>query len=69
MGEEFNKYNFWIARYNPVGPQRFDWHFWQMTEQGVVNGYDEGFIDINLYKGDFAAFEKFLTNCNRLPQD
>lgn len=55
----FKKYDFWIARYKEDGPDNFDWHFWQMTEKGTVNGYN-GNIDINLFKGDYAAFRKYI---------
>lgn len=56
--EQFKKYNFWIARYSDKGPYNFDWHIWQKTEKGVLNKYD-GRVDINLFKGDFAAFTKY----------
>lgn len=56
----FAKYDFWIARYSENGPANFDWHIWQRTEQGVISGYDKGGIDINLFKGDYMAFSKYL---------
>lgn len=48
------KYDFWVARYNDLGPNNFDWHFWQITEKGILNGYNNGRIDINLFKGDYV---------------
>lgn len=59
MGSEFGQYKFWIARYNDNGPDNFDWQLWQKTEKGVVNGYDGGGMDINLFKGDYSAFRKY----------
>lgn len=57
-GAAFNRYDFWIARYNDNGPDNFDWRLWQRTEKGAVNGYD-GSIDINLFKDDYSAFRKY----------
>lgn len=56
----FKKYDFWIARYNDSGPNNFDWHFWQISENGVLNGYNDGRIDVDLFKGDYVAFKKFV---------
>lgn len=58
----FKKYDFWIARYSDKGPDNFDWHFWQMCDKGIMKGYDSGTIDINLFKGDYTAFQKFINN-------
>lgn len=56
----FKKYDFWISRYNDGGPNNFDWHFWQLTEDGILNGYNDGRIDVNLFKGNYAAFMKYI---------
>lgn len=56
----FKKYDFWIARYNDSGPNNFDWHFWQMSENSVLNGYNDGRIDVDLFKGDYVAFRRFV---------
>lgn len=55
----FNKYQCWIARYHPDGPENEEWRVWQMTENGHVNGYD-GPIDIDLFKGDYKSFSNYL---------
>ena len=55
----FNKYQCWIARYQPDGPENEEWRIWQMTENGHVNGYD-GPIDIDLFKGDYKSFSNYL---------
>lgn len=56
----FKKYDFWISRYNDGGPNNFDWYFWQLTEDGILNGYNDGRIDVNLFKGNYAAFMKYI---------
>ena len=58
---QFKKYDFGIARYGNAGPNNFDWHFWQLTDKGVLNGYHDGRIDVDLYKGDYVAFTKFIS--------
>lgn len=55
----FNKYQYWIARYHPDGPEKEEWQLWQMTEKGYVNGYT-GPIDIDLFKGDYKSFTQYL---------
>ncbi|MBQ7691707.1 MAG: hypothetical protein IJT30_11035 [Muribaculaceae bacterium] len=55
----FKKYQFWIARYNTKGPDNFDWQIWQKSDNGRVNGYKKA-VDINLFKGDYGSFKKFL---------
>lgn len=55
----FKKYQCWIARYHPDGPEKDEWKLWQMTEKGYVNGYN-GLIDIDLYKGDYESFSQYL---------
>lgn len=60
----FQNYQFWIARYNPDGPKKEEWQIWQMTEKGKVNGYD-GLIDIDLFKGNYPSFQKYLKKVNQ----
>lgn len=55
----FNKYQCWIARYHPDGPEKEEWKIWQMTEKGYANGYD-GPIDIDLFKGNYESFSNYL---------
>ena len=55
----FGKYQCWISRYHPAGPDSSDWKIWQLTERGVAGGHD-GYIDIDMFKGDYAAFRKFV---------
>lgn len=56
------KYDFWIARYSDNGPDNFDWHLWQKTNKGILEGYDAGRVYINLFKGDYNSFMKYINN-------
>lgn len=60
--ERLKMYDFWIARYSEKGPDNFDWHLWQRTDKGVLEGYDAGRIDINLFKGNYISFMKYVNN-------
>lgn len=61
----FVNYQCWIARYHPDGPVKEEWKIWQMTEKGKVNGYD-GLIDIDLFKGNYDSFQKYLKGLNQV---
>ena len=60
--DRLKKYDFWIAKYLEKGPANFDWHLWQKTDKGVLEGYDGGRIDINLFKGNYASFIRFIND-------
>ncbi len=50
----------WIANYNFfVEEIKPEWHFWQFTEKGVVNGID-GKVDLNIYNGNKTEMRKLL---------
>lgn len=58
---KFDDYPLWIAHYyqpnNPrIGRQ---WHFWQHSEQGRVNGIIPK-VDFNVFNGDSAQFRALL---------
>lgn len=55
----FKKYQFWIARYSDKGPDNFDWQIWQKTEKGQMSGH-KGNVDINLFRGNYDSFKKYL---------
>ena len=55
----FKKYQFWIARYSDKGPDNFDWQIWQKTENGKMGGHT-GNVDINLFRGNYDAFKKYI---------
>jgi lysozyme len=59
LGEDFDAYPFWVAHYhNGDEPRIFrDWHFWQHSESGNVNGI-KGKVDFNVFSGDSLALEK-----------
>lgn len=58
--QRFAKYNFWIARYSSKQPNNFDWHIWQMTDQGRINGLS-GRIDINLFKSSYTDLIQYIS--------
>lgn len=61
LSEEFDDYPLWVAHYlRPVEPRiNRDWHFWQHSESGRVNGI-AGKVDFNVFKGDSTEFVKLL---------
>ena len=61
--EGFTDYPLWLAEYEkqkPVLPKGWnDWTFWQHSQTGKVNGI-EGDVDLDVFNGDLAAFNKLL---------
>lgn len=58
--EAFKGYRFWIAHYHVANldmPGEEDWHFWQHSDRGNVNGINEP-VDFNVFKGDSVALRK-----------
>lgn len=56
----FEKYDFFIARYNPeVQPRVPHLEIWQFTEHGNVGGIDSK-VDLDLFMGDYTAFETYV---------
>lgn len=58
--EDFKGYRFWIAHYYVSDlsmPGDEDWHFWQHSDKGNVNGINES-VDFNVFNGDSAALRK-----------
>ncbi len=54
----FSKYECWIARYNPKGPDSDNWQIWQMSDRGRGKGHS-GNIDINLFGGSHQDFNNY----------
>lgn len=57
---EFEGYRFWIAHYHVTDldlPGDSDWHFWQHSDRGNVNGINE-LVDFNVFNGDSAALRR-----------
>lgn len=57
----FSTYEFWIAKYSGEQLNVFNWLIWQKTDKGVMNGH-KGQIDVNIFKGNYAAFNQYLTS-------
>lgn len=50
----FKGYRFWIAHYHVSDfdmPGEEDWHFWQHSDRGNINGINE-LVDFNVFNGD-----------------
>jgi lysozyme len=57
---DFKDYRFWIAHYHVNSldmPGEQDWHFWQHSDRGNVNGINEN-VDFNIFNGDSAQLRK-----------
>lgn len=61
LSDEFDDYPLWVAHYlRPSEPRiNRDWHFWQHSERGRVNGIS-GKVDFNVFNGDSTDFAKLL---------
>lgn len=57
----FDDYPLWVAHYlQPHKPRiRRDWHFWQHSERGKVNGITSR-VDFNVFNGDSSEFRALL---------
>lgn len=58
--EAFKGYRFWIAHYHVADfdmPGDEDWHFWQHSDRGNVNGINEK-VDFNVFNGDSLELRK-----------
>ncbi len=58
---EFDDYPLWVAHYLQKNKPRIsrDWHFWQHSESGKVNGI-RGRVDFNVFNGDSTDFQNLL---------
>jgi lysozyme len=63
LESEFGDYPLWVAHYINKGKPRIyrDWHFWQYSETGRVNGIVSK-VDFNVFNGDSTEFRKLLVN-------
>lgn len=57
----FDDYPLWVAHYLQPDAPRIgrDWHFWQHSESGQVNGI-KGKVDFNAFSGDSTDFVRLL---------
>lgn len=63
LDSDFDDYPLWVAHYVNKGKPRIyrDWHFWQYSEAGRVNGILSR-VDFNVFNGDSTEFRKLLVN-------
>ena len=61
LKDEFDQYPLWVAHYLQKEKPRIhrDWHFWQYSEQGRVNGIVSR-VDFNVFNGDSTEFKNLL---------
>lgn len=61
LQDEFDDYPLWVAHYINKGKPRIyrDWHFWQYSETGRVNGIVSK-VDFNVFNGDSLDFRRIL---------
>jgi lysozyme len=61
LAGEFDDYPLWAAHYlQPTAPRiSREWHFWQHSEKGKVNGIAAA-VDFNVFNGDSTAFQQLL---------
>lgn len=61
LRDKFDEYPLWVAHYLQKRKPRIyrDWHFWQHSEAGRVNGIS-GRVDFNVFNGDSVEFRKLL---------
>ncbi|MBU6341697.1 MAG: glycoside hydrolase family 25 protein [Bacteroidetes bacterium] len=58
--QDFKDFRFWIAHYHVADfdmPGDANWHFWQHSDRGNVNGINER-VDFDVFKGDTSDFRK-----------
>jgi len=61
LKDEFDDYPLWVAHYLQKEKPRIyrDWHFWQYSELGRVNGIHSK-VDFNVFNGDSTEFKSLL---------
>jgi lysozyme len=63
IGDNFQGYTLWVANYEttcPTMPSGWnDWHFWQHTDKGTVNGVP-GPVDSNKFNGSMTSLQKIV---------
>lgn len=56
---DLSNYHIWVANYNPRdNPKHQQWSFWQFSEQGIIKGITQNFVDLNVFKGDINDLKK-----------
>lgn len=60
LKDHFPEYKIWIAKYSLFNEKmNNDWHFWQFTDKGTVNGIETK-VDLNIFKGDRHDLKQFV---------
>lgn len=61
LADKFEAYPLWVAHYLQKERPRINrqWHFWQHSETGRVNGID-AYVDFNVFNGNSIEFENLL---------
>jgi len=61
LQDDFDGYPLWVAHYLQQRKPRIhrDWHFWQHSESGRVNGIASR-VDVNVFYGDSTEFKSLL---------
>lgn len=61
LKDDFDNYPLWVAHYLQKEKPRIyrNWHFWQYSEQGHVNGVLFK-VDFNVFNGDSTEFKNML---------
>ncbi len=61
LAGRFDDYPLWVAHYKVNDQPRIkrNWHFWQHSETGHVNGI-EPYVDFNVFNGDSVSFRKMM---------
>ncbi|UUV20433.1 GH25 family lysozyme [Paenimyroides aestuarii] len=60
LKDHFPEHKIWIAKYSLFSEKmNDDWHFWQFTDKGTVNGIQTK-VDLNIFKGDRHDLKQFV---------
>lgn len=59
---KFDKYEYWIARHRKTPPESSNWRIWQFTDKARISGIDANTVDVDIFKGNYKEFEKFISN-------
>ena len=60
LKNDFPDYKIWIAKYSLFSEKmNDDWHFWQFTDKGTVNGIETK-VDLNIFKGKRQDLKQFV---------
>lgn len=58
---ELRKYDLWIANPGSTRPDVPNCILWQFSHNGKINGIPDSRVDLNLFKGNYAELEKYVS--------